>query len=261
MVRTRFVAALLATMPIAACGVGDADTNTPVDSPKIDDVAEVQHALSAMPGASIAGSNADGTPHTLLGRLGTADRTLSGFALADVHHSISSAMPSIAAAFRLNADDLQVRRVSVDEKGTSHIRYGQTLNGLPVVGEEIVVHIDRDGNIFMANGSGRSGAAPSARPGIASQAATVAALRATKGTQLAVQGEPRLVYVRDLNDQQIKLAYEVRVVGQGEGMPLRNRVYVNAADASIAQNVPEIHTALVRQVYSANNQVVQPGTL
>ncbi|MBJ6766195.1 peptidase M4, partial [Myxococcaceae bacterium JPH2] len=48
---------------------------------------------------------------------------------------------------------------------------------------------------------------------------------------------------------------------QGEGMPLRNRVYVNAADASIAQNVPEIHTALVRQVYSANNQVVQPGTL
>jgi vibriolysin len=258
LVRTRFVSALLA-FPLVACGVGDTDAGSQ-NQQKPDDVAEVQHALSVIPGAQIVGSNEDGTPHTIQGRLGQADRALTGFATADVHKSIAGALPNIASLFRLDAGDLQVRKVSVDDQGTSHIRYGQTMNGLPVVGEELVVHVDRSGAIFGANGSARSGGTLSALPRIASEAARTAALRGTQGTLLNAAA-PRLVYVRGQEDSRLRLAYEVKVTGESNLMPLRDRVYVDAADGAIVQRVPEIHTALNRKVYSANNGTSTPGTL
>ncbi|MBN8466961.1 M4 family metallopeptidase [Corallococcus exiguus] len=258
MVRTRFVSALLA-FPLVACGVGDMDTNTQKDQQKPDEVAEVQNALSVIPGAQIVGTNADGTPHTIQGRLGQADRPLTGFAAAEVHTAIAGSLPSIASLFRLNASDLQVRRINVDEMGTSHIRYAQTLNGLPVVGEELVVHVDSSGAIFGANGSARSGGAVSARPLVAAEAAQTAALRDTKGTGLATDGT-RLVYVR-AEDGRLRLAFEVRVTGESELMPLRDRVYVDALNGATLLRVPEIHTALNRKVYSANNGTSTPGTL
>ncbi|RKI19858.1 peptidase M4 [Corallococcus sp. AB030] len=258
MVRTRFVSALLA-FPLVACGVGDADVNTQKDQQKPDEVAEVQNALSVIPGAQIVGTNADGTPHTIQGRLGQADRPLTGFAAADVHTAIAGSLPSIASLFRLNANDLQVRRINVDEQGTSHIRYAQTLNGLPVVGEELVVHVDSSGAIFGANGSARAGGTVSARPLVAAEAAQTAALRDTKGTGLATDGA-RLVYVK-AEDGRLRLAFEVRVTGESELMPLRDRVYVDALNGATLLRVPEIHTALNRKVYSANNGTSTPGTL
>ncbi|NOJ91681.1 peptidase M4 [Corallococcus coralloides] len=258
MVRTRFVSALLA-FPLVACGVGETDTNTQKDQQKPDEVAEVQNALSVIPGAQIVGTNADGTPHTIQGRLGQADRPLTGFASAEVHSAIAGSLPSIASLFRLNASDLQVRRINVDEQGVSHIRYAQTLNGLPVVGEELVVHVDSSGAIFGANGSARSGGAVSARPLVAAEAAQTAALRDTKGTDLAAEGA-RLVYVK-AEDGRLRLAYEVKVTGESELMPLRDRVYVDALNGAMLLRVPEIHTALNRKVYSANNGTTTPGTL
>ncbi|TSC31766.1 M4 family metallopeptidase [Corallococcus sp. Z5C101001] len=259
MVRTRFVA-LLATLPLAACGVEGMDSNSSNDQQKPDEIADVQSALSVIPGAQIVGMNADGTPHTIQGRLGQADRALTGFAVADVHTSIAGSLPSIASIFRLSASDLQVRKVSVDDQGVSHIRYAQTLNGLPVVGEELVVHVDRSGSIFGANGSARSGGTLSARPLVAAEAARTAALRDTQGTGLAVTGS-RLVYVKGEQDGKLRLAHEVMVTGENALMPLRDRVYVDAINGATLLRVPEIHTALSRKVYSANNGTTTPGTL
>ncbi|RKG76869.1 peptidase M4 [Corallococcus exercitus] len=259
MVRTRFVSALLA-FPLIACGVGEMDSNTQDGQQKPDEVAEVQNALSVIPGAQIVGTNSDGTPHTIQGRLGQADRPLTGFAAADVHTAIAGSLPSIASLFRLNASDLQVRRISVDDQGTSHIRYAQTMNGLPVVGEELVVHVDRSGAIFGANGSARSGGSVSARPLVAAEAAKTSALRDTQGTGLAAESA-RLVYVKAEQDGRLHLAYEVKVTGESASMPLRDRVYVDALNGATLLRVPEIHTALNRKVYSANNTTTTPGTL
>ena len=261
MVRTtRFVTALLATLPLAACGVGDTDNNPSNDLQKPDEVADVQSALSVIPGAQIVGTNDDGTPHTIQGRLGHADRPLTGFAAADVHSAIAGSMPGIASLFRLSASDLQVRKINVDEQGVSHVRYAQTMNGLPVVGEELVVHVDRSGAIFGANGSARSGGQVSARPLVAAEAAQTAALRDTQGTGLSVTGT-RLVYIRSQDDQRLRLTHEVTVTGEGVGMPIRDRVYVDALNGAIVTRTPEIHTALNRRVYSANNGSSTPGTL
>ena len=43
------------------------------------------------------------------------------------------------------------RRSRVDEQGVTHLRYGQTKNGLPVVGEELLIHVASDGTIIGAN--------------------------------------------------------------------------------------------------------------
>ncbi|RKH65597.1 M4 family metallopeptidase [Corallococcus llansteffanensis] len=261
MVRTtRFVTALLATLPLAACGVGETDSNPSNDLQKPDEVADVQSALSAIPGAQIVGTNADGTPHTIQGRLGQADRPLTGFAAADVHTAIAGSMPGIASLFRLNASDLQVRKVSVDEQGVSHVRYAQTLNGLPVVNEELVVHVAPTGDIYAANGSARSGGQLSARPVVSAESARTAALRDTQGKGLAVTGT-RLVYIRAEDDQRLRLAHEVTVTGETALMPLRDRVYVDAINGAIITRTPEIHTALNRKLYSANNGTSTPGTL
>ncbi|MCY1021720.1 M4 family metallopeptidase [Pyxidicoccus sp. MSG2] len=261
MVRTHLVAALLATLPLSACDVGEGDSKL-TGTAKLDELAGVRSALAAMPGARVVGQHGDGIPHTLEGRLGTAAFSLTGSATADAHRAIAHALPDIAATFRLSASDLVVRRVSVDEQGVTHLRYGQTLNGLPVVGEELVVHVDAQGHIFAANGTARGGGGQlSAKPTLSALAASTAALRATRGTGLVVDGSPRLVYLRSQDDQQLELAYEVRVSGEGPDMPLRDRVYVSATDGSIVLVAPEIHSALNRRVYSANNGTTLPGTL
>jgi vibriolysin len=215
---------------------------------------DIQNALSALSRAHVVGVHADGIPDSIRGELGQVDLKLNTLAAA------RSAVAGVAPAFRLRADDLVLRKTNVDEQGTQHLRFTQTKNGLEVVGGDLVVHVRGDGTVVGANGSARDGLTVSALPRIASQAAREAALSDTDGTGLSVQGAPRLVYVRT-EDSALRLAYEVTVTGEGEGMPLRDRVYVNAADGSILLRAPEIHSALNRRVYTANNTTTTPGTL
>ncbi len=60
-----------------------------------------------------------------------------------------------------------------------------------------------------------------------------------------------LVYIR--NDGRLALAWEVTVTGEGVDLPIHKRTYVSAQDASVLDEASEIHTALNRAVYSANN--------
>lgn len=99
LVHTRLAAALLATQPLAGCGVGEEDS-TRTGTLTQDELTGVHSALAAMPGASIVGQHEDGIPHTLEGRLGTAAPSLTGFATADASHAISNALTNIAVTFR-----------------------------------------------------------------------------------------------------------------------------------------------------------------
>jgi vibriolysin len=115
--------------------------------------------------------------------------------------------------------------------------------------------------VYSANGSARDGVNLPAKATVAAEAAAVAAARATSGSGISTEGEPRLVYVRD-EAEKLHLAWEVRVTGvQDEGMPLRNRVYVNARGGEVVAVHPEIHSAINRRVHSANNGTSTPGTL
>jgi Zn-dependent metalloprotease len=259
MVRTRILAALLA-LPLTACEMGgDAQSN---DLQKHDELSDIQNSLAAMPGAEVVGRHDDGVPFLVRGRLGAADHALAGFGSADAHRAISASLPNIAASFRLRAEDLVVSRINVDDEGFTHIRYNQTKNGLPVRGQELIVHLDPAGNIVMANGSARGGdVGVASKARIAAHAAVTAALRDTVGKGLDIDGEPQLVYVRAGEGQKLTLAYEVVVQGEGAELPIRDHVFVDATTGAVADRFSDIHSAMNRALHSANNGTSLPGTL
>jgi Zn-dependent metalloprotease len=262
LVRNRIVAALLATLPLAACEMADPDTAAP-GTEKVDELAigDVQSALAALPSARVLGAHDNGVPYMIDGRLGLASGSVQGLAGLKASDQVSQALTGIAAAFRLNASDLAVRRVRTDEQGVTHIRYAQLKNGLPVVGEELILHVNKDGVIVAANGTARDGELAPSKPAISALAAVSAALRSTVGRHIETEGDARLVYLRATPDSKLQLAYEQMVVGEGVDAPIRERVYVSAADGSILDRRTEIFTALNRALYSANNGTSLPGTL
>ncbi|MFY0578559.1 hypothetical protein ACN28S_33510 [Cystobacter fuscus] len=109
-------------------------------------------------------------------------------------------------------------RSRVDERGHTHVRYAQMKNGLPVVGEELVVHVDESGRVYAANGSARDGEQVATKASLSEAAASRAALRATEGTGLAAEST-RLVYYRPETEGPLALAYEVVVTGQAPDSP------------------------------------------
>jgi Zn-dependent metalloprotease len=239
LVRTRFLAAALLALPLAACEVDNSQVAAGAE--KVDELGDVRSALAALPSAQVVGQHDDGVPFMVKGNLG-------------------SSLQGVASAFRLDATDLVVKSTRLDEQGNTRVRFGQTKNGLPVVGGELIVTQDSSGRIVSANGSARDGEIAPAKARVSAEAAKAAALDSTSGIRIAADGEPRLVYVRKDNGS-LKLAYEVVVTGEGRDLPIRDHVFVSAQDGSILDRATDIHTALNRAVYSGNNTTTLPGTL
>ncbi|HEY0093799.1 MAG TPA: peptidase M4, partial [Archangium sp.] len=222
---------------------------------------DVQAALAALPSAQVVGAHEDGVPYMIRGRLGSAGESVQGLSAREAHARVGAALASIAPVFRLNASDLLVRRVSVDEQGHTHLRYDQMRSGLQVVGHELILHVDPAGTVYAANGSARGGEVVAAVARLSGEAARAAALDSTVGRHLATEGEARLVYVRSGKDNRLKLAYEVVVTGEGRELPIRDHVFVNALTGAIEALTTDIQAAQNRAVYSSNNGTSLPGTL
>ncbi|WNG27596.1 peptidase M4 [Cystobacter fuscus] len=259
--RTRMLAACV-TFALTACGTEPLDPSAgeeKVDATDLGSTQDIQAALAAFPSTQVLGTHENGVPYMVRGNFGSTALSPRGLVARDAHALVSSALAGIAPMFRLSASDLVVRQLSVDEQGHTHLRYAQTKNGLPVVGHELVVHVDDEGRIYAANGSARDGEPLTSRARISSEAARVAALGNTPG---GVSAEtPRLVYVRSRADGRLKLAFDTLVMGRHEGKPVKDHVFVNALDGSVVERTSDIHDALNRSVYSANNSSSLPGTL
>ncbi len=262
--RTRILAALFA-LSFTACEAVDSSDTTPVGNESIDSMetvslGNVEQALSALPAASVVGRHADGVPFMIKGQLGTTGQSLRGVSASVAGQQVGAALGTIAPVFGLKASDLVVSRSSVDERGHTHIRYNQVRNGLQVVGRELIVHVDDKGQVYAANGSARGGGSLTAQARISAESAGVAALRETRGSRLSVESS-RLVYYAPSQDGHAELAYETVVTGEGADLPIRDHVFVSATRGSILGRASDIHTALNRAVYSANNGTTLPGTL
>ncbi|MBN1208205.1 MAG: peptidase M4, partial [Myxococcaceae bacterium] len=224
---------------------------------------DIQQALTALGSARVVGTHEDGIPSFIEGNLGQASRSVAGLTATDAKASVQTALTSIGPVFRLSAENLVYTRSTVDQNGHEHLRFAQLKGGVPVLGGELILHVDRAGNIYAANASARDGQGQGnalAAPRISADAAGLAAINATGALKADAKAE-RLVYVRDSNGQLV-LAQEVRVRGEREdGFPVHTLVYVKASDGSLVLEDSQIHTAKNRKVYSANNGSSTPGTL
>jgi Zn-dependent metalloprotease len=261
--RNRLLAACL-SLSLAACGMESSgarqdDSTGPLDSSNLGDL---RSALAALPSAEVIGTHEDGVPFMIRGNLGSASGPVQGLAASEAQERVGTVLAAIAPVFRLRATDLVVQRTSRDELGHTHIRYAQTRNGLPVFGHELILHVDASGRVYAANGSARDGEPvpmPS-RARMPPEALTRAALESTQGG-MRVEGEPRLLYARSTVDQRLKLAFDVVVLGEDLGAPVRDHVFLDALDGSFVQRYSDIHHLRNRAVYSANGTTSLPGTL
>ncbi|MFY0569808.1 M4 family metallopeptidase [Archangium lansingense] len=250
----RTVCAVWLGASLAACGSMQ-EGEAPVQA---GDDADIQTALVRIKGAQVLGSD-DGVPYSVRGQFGRASQSQG--VLRSAQPDVREALSLMAPVFRLDEKDLVFRRGTVDAKGHQHLRFQQTKNGLKVVGGELVVHVDESGNVYAANGSARDGSSVSANAKVAPEAALKAAVEGSSARGAASQGEAKLVYLRSEGSNEPRLAYEVRVKGERDGIPADDLVYVDAQRGGLLLVNPQIHSAINRKVYSANNGSSTPGTL
>ncbi|MDC0708233.1 M4 family metallopeptidase [Stigmatella sp. ncwal1] len=250
-------------MTYAACGTAEQMEGDVTASTAKDTGEDIQAALSALTNVTVLASHDDSTPAFIQGRFGQASRSLSGLRSQDAHESVLEVLRNVAPVFRLSPEELYLKRVSTDDRGHQFLRYGQTLNGREVLGAELILFLDRDGSAYAVNSSARGGQRTllATQPGIAPEAAAVSAAAATDALRKEARSTGRTVYVRG-EDGNLVLAHEIQVTGvRADGLPVDDRLYVNAQNRQIALRDSRIHTALNRAVYSANNGSSLPGTL
>jgi bacillolysin len=244
-----------------ACGAGErGEAGRALPAGK-DTRADLQAAMRALKRVRVLASHEDQVPAFLQGDFGQASGRGEALSVQEAHAGALEVLRQVAPVFRLRPEELSLRRVSRDDRGHQYLRYGQRLNGREVVGAELLLFLDAEGRAYAVHSSARGGprALWEAHPSLSEEAAVVAARRATGARRMdAVSGG--LVYVRG-EDGQLVLAYAVRVTGVRDGLPVEDRVYVDAMTGDIALREGRVRTALHRAVYSANNGSTLPGTL
>ncbi|RKH67125.1 M4 family metallopeptidase [Corallococcus llansteffanensis] len=249
---TRWLLAGL-TLTLSACGAGGPEAEAPTSPPShgdgVSSLREVEAALGALPGAQVLDVHPDGVPALLKGALGATGRPISGASAWQAHALLEPTLARVLPAFRLKARDLVPVAIRRDGLGHSHVRYAQTKAGLPVVGEELLVHLDEAGRVYLVNGNARDGEALADLARISPDVARRAALAATPGGRTAEA--PREVFVRPTPDAALVRAFEVVVSGEdSDGTEVRDHVFLSAADGTEVLRTSDIHPARNRRVCS-----------
>jgi len=172
--------------------------------------------------------------------------------------------------FGLSGDpaELELTRATT-RNGRSVIRFQQNYRGIPVLGGELVVHLDRDRNIVATSGHilphTRVVTAPSVT---AAQAMRTAIDEIARGHDVPSQdlaaSAPRLwIYSETLlgpGQGPAQLVWRIDVVARGL-QPIRELVLIDAVRGNVALHFNQVETALQRQTFSATNAFSLPGAL
>src|SRR4051812_1862795 len=247
---------LLTTAALTSCdanvdGYSKADPDTPPD--------DVAAALAALPNASVVEWNEDHLPTYIVGEMAK----LGAMQTDDVNASqamLAPALPKIFAPFRLTANDMHLRSMHVDDQGDRHFRYDQTFNGLPVIGGELVVHVDVKGAIYGVNGPARGDIPATLGSGGVSQAAAMSRIAGDSRFAGMTTSAVNQVYIQT-DDGKLHKAYETVVTGMHGKDPARDKVYVDMDNGEIVADYPQIYFAESRKVYTAGGGTSLPGTL
>jgi Zn-dependent metalloprotease len=132
-----------------------------------------------------------------------------------------------------------------DRDGSTHVRMQRTLDGVPVLGGDLVVH---EGPQDAWRGVSQTLAAPlelSTTPAVSVAGAAAQALAPAQATRsitgMRTSGEPRLVV--DATSATPRLAWEVLTGGvQADGTPSRLATYVDARTGNVIRREQQIET-------------------
>jgi Zn-dependent metalloprotease len=162
-------------------------------------------------------------------------------------------------------EDFRLSGTQVDSLGQLHVKLQQTYRGLPVVGAEYIIHVDRNLNVVAMNGRlaiGDDVKLPK-NPTIDPYGAISKATSQLEGASNAsIVDKPTLSYVINEKSQAF-LAWTAKVSYKDSEGPQLTQVYADAGsgtgDLVLADNL--YRRLKNRKVYSANNGTALPGTL
>lgn len=177
------------------------------------------------------------------------------------------AIYELGPLFRLRGEDaFLARQVERDELGQEHVRLQQTYRGLPVVGGELIVHLDRD-RVLGINGQFVPDVELSVEPKLSEREALAAALAKVEADGGMPEGvaqvmEP-VIYAREGVPT---LAIPVMVYYGWQGEPHLDIFYVDATTGQVVGLEPRLFTAKYRTIYNLNQRCIitgseLPGTL
>ena len=115
---------------------------------------DVHDALAALPNAEVLEWTPDGLPTYIVGEMMKVGVMQSDDPIAS-DTALRGQLSPVLAPFRLHTTDLVLTKMNVDDSGDRHFRYAQTFNGLPVIGGDLVVHVDVKGAVYGINGTAR----------------------------------------------------------------------------------------------------------
>jgi len=160
-------------------------------------------------------------------------------------------------AMRDQAQELTLARVDRDDLDMQHVHFYQTVNGVPVFGGQMIVHLRGD-EITAVNGKYFSNVSVDTSPRL-TQAEALAGVLADIGDAEATFNADRsglVVYVDET--QQPHLAWKVNAFSEKN---LGNWLYfVDAASGKVIHKLNQLDAVTVR-VYTANNQELTPDQL
>ena len=168
----------------------------------------------------------------------------------------------VAARGAAGSEDFATRMSQRDELGQVHVRVNQSIAGLPVVGAELIVHID-DASGVVRGINGRF-AADRGLPRASRVGAGAAIENAVAELGIAdyqIVDAPVLTYIATMNDV-VHLAWSnvVEYVDQ-DGEEQRDRLFADAISGELVERHPLYHRAKYRKTYTCNNGTTLPGTL
>jgi uncharacterized protein (TIGR03382 family) len=220
----------------------------------VEDEAPAAQARAAAPAQNGSGlpridrviTGSDGLPTFLRGDLG---RLTPG--TPDPVIALEPALPAIAAAFRLRAEDLVLVKAERDPQGMTHVRYQQHKHGLRVVGGQLVVHVAADGVIRSVTSDAKDGVDVDPVPTIERDAAIATAIAATADGQVDLHNAD-LVYLLT-EARGLHLAWELELLGQ-DGIAVADRVFVDAHRGDVIDRHPQIFPIKNREIFDAQGR-------
>jgi vibriolysin len=158
-------------------------------------------------------------------------------------------------------EDFDLRGVEKDKLGQTHVKFQQTLKGLPVFGAEYIVHSNASGNVIGMNGHLTKDDVKLPRvPTVDSFTATARASAQAGIKNGHALGASTLMYV--INEKgNAFLSWMTRIEHVNAQGPQIDKIFADATTGDLVLTAPEYKYAKSRQTYTANNGTTLPGTL
>lgn len=230
--------------------------------------AEQQPRLDSLTrsGATVAFHRETGAVRFIGTRPGQPIARPSGLTSAATPASVARAfLDSQGKAFGLESQEreLQLNSIGSASAGRSSVRFQQLHEGVPVLGGELVVNLDREKNVLSAGGEVLPSPDVSVEPQVTieeAQATAIAAVAKARSVAAATLQASKLgLWIYDSRIMggpgldRPTLVWRMDVVGEGGGRPIEEFVLVDAQLGNVALSFDQLNEAKSRQICDANN--------